>query len=52
MIKSNFLKKVHTAATIFQKVNDFRAKLEPLKPRHRDAFLKIHNTIRFHARHR
>jgi len=28
MIKSNFLKKVHTEATILQNFNDFRAKLE------------------------
>ena len=31
MIKSNFLKNVHTAATFLQTFNDFRAKLEPLK---------------------
>jgi len=31
MIKSNFLKKVHTAATFLQNFNDFRGKPEPLK---------------------
>ena len=31
MIKSNFLKKVHTAATVLQNFNDFRANFEPLK---------------------
>ena len=31
MIKSNFLKEVHTGATILQNFNAFRAKLEPLK---------------------
>ena len=31
MIKSNFLKKVHTAAKFLQNLNNFRANLEPLK---------------------
>ena len=31
MIKSNFLKKVHSAATFLQNSNDLGAKLEPLK---------------------
>jgi len=31
MIKSNFLRKVHTTATFLQNFNDFLAKLEPLK---------------------
>ena len=31
MIKSNFLKKSHIAATFLQKFNGFRAELEPLK---------------------
>ena len=31
MIKSNFLNKVHTAATFLENFDDFQAKLEPLK---------------------
>jgi len=52
MMKRNFLKKVHTAATFLENFNDFRAKLEPLKNCHPDTFSKIHIAIRFHPRHR
>jgi len=52
MIRSNFLKNVHTAATFLQNFNDFRAKLEPLKNGHPDAFSKIHIAIRLNPRHR
>jgi len=52
MIDGNFLKKVHTSATFLQNFNDFRAKLEPLKNGHPDAFSKIYIAIRFHPRHR
>jgi len=40
MIKSNFLKEVHTGATILQNFNAFRAKLEPLKKTDILTFLK------------
>ena len=51
-IKSNFLQKVHIAATFLQNFNDFRVILESLKNWHPDGFSKIHIVIRFHPRHR
>ena len=40
MMKGNFLKKVHTAATFLQTFNNFRAKIEPSKNLDPDAFFK------------
>ena len=44
MIIINFLKIVHTAETFLQNLNDFEAKVGPLKHWHPDAFSKIHTT--------
>jgi len=52
MILRKLLKKDHTAATILQNFNNFRAKLEPWKTEEPDAFPKHHITIRLHPRHR
>ena len=46
MIKSKFLKEVHIAVKFLQNFNAYRAKLEPLKNWHPDAFSKIPITIR------
>jgi len=42
MIRSHFWKKVHTAENCGNNLYDFRAKLEPLKNGHPNAFSKIH----------